>query len=297
LLFNQIDFKNILLTNNENDKLSVNSEILIPEICFTKKSKYRSKQLPEAEVHSSDEMNKEEKIDCLLQCKSCKLTVHQNCYAGSLDESSIYGGGGVDGKSNWLCDKCIWKFTTNYNNKTNDPQCHLCLLRGGAMKQTDDRQKWVHITCCLCLDGITFKNANTRSQINIPFNILNKEKKKFQKCLYCNPFTRHQTVTPTGLTVKCNISTCKNRFHVTCGFFQGNCLFEQADWPNPIKILCHDHAEQYKRKKKIGEINHIPFEFGSHLYLNLNNKIQIAFIKNIEPQIFYEVDFGDGTFR
>ena len=53
---------------NSNSKLPVNSEILIPEVCFMKKSKNKS--------DASEMLIK--KIDCLLQCKMCKLTVHQS---------------------------------------------------------------------------------------------------------------------------------------------------------------------------------------------------------------------------
>ena len=48
--------------------LPKNSEVLIPEMCFTKHSKTRSK-LPDFQ---------RDKIDCLLQCKNCNLTVHQS---------------------------------------------------------------------------------------------------------------------------------------------------------------------------------------------------------------------------
>lgn len=53
--------------NDTNHKLPVNSETFIPEICFTKKTK----------LQSLSDFN-DENIDCLLQCKMCKLTVHQS---------------------------------------------------------------------------------------------------------------------------------------------------------------------------------------------------------------------------
>lgn len=125
------------------------------------------------------------------------------------------------------------------------------MLRGGALKQTDDKQKWAHITCALCVDGVTFKNPNTRSQLNIPPNLFNREKKQTRKCIYCNSFTKHQTMTLAGITVKCNYKSCKNRFHVSCGYMFSSCLIDQADWPNCITILCHEHAEF--RKAEIQE--------------------------------------------
>ena len=52
-------------------KLPVNSEIILSEMSFSKK--YRNKsRLPSLTEFRC------EKIDCLLQCKNCKLTVHQS---------------------------------------------------------------------------------------------------------------------------------------------------------------------------------------------------------------------------
>jgi hypothetical protein len=76
----------------QNVKLPINSEIIIPDSCFYK----------QPIINNSKEVN----IDCLLQCKNCKLTVHQNCYLGNQDASKIYGGGGAGGEKatqNWLC--------------------------------------------------------------------------------------------------------------------------------------------------------------------------------------------------
>lgn len=67
-------FKNTIKDKNENDSnikdrvVPKNSEILIPEICFTKLSKPNRSKLPD--------LHQRENIDCLLQCSNCKLTVH-----------------------------------------------------------------------------------------------------------------------------------------------------------------------------------------------------------------------------
>ena len=214
-------------------RIPINSEILVPEVCFSKKTRSRSF------IDLSE--NKSDNIDCLLQCKLCKLTVHQNCYAGNLDESKICSGGGPIGKDNWLCDKCKWK---NLNAK-NEPECCLCLLHGGALKQSDDKQNWAHITCAICIESVSFKEPNTRAAINIPKNIFNKEKKQLKKCIYCSSFTQFRT-SLSGLTTKCEVKSCKNRFHATCGYLQGNCYFDYADWPRCVSILCHEHADTLK---------------------------------------------------
>jgi hypothetical protein len=247
-------------SSSSSAKLPVNSEVLIPETCFLKKSK---KKLQDTERCGKN-------IDCLLQCKMCKLTVHQSekfkfyilydrsiiltrtlyffvkdCYVGNQDESLIYGGGGADGAGNWLCDKCIWKMTNVRGGRNQqDPACSLCVLNGGALKLADDRHTWAHLTCALGSDGVTFKNAATRSGLNIPSLLLKKERTLNRECTYCNAFTCHQTLSPTGVTIKCKTSSCKNRFHVSCAYLYGKCaFFASSESSEGISFLCHGHAD------------------------------------------------------
>jgi hypothetical protein len=64
------DQKNRIATS-ENRVLPINSEILVPEICFLRQAK--------SGLHSTNLNNLlNENIDRLLQCKFCKLTVHQS---------------------------------------------------------------------------------------------------------------------------------------------------------------------------------------------------------------------------
>lgn len=132
--------------------LPKNSEVIIPEMCFTKHSKTGSK-LPDFQ---------RDKIDCLLQCKNCNLTVHQSCYFGLIDESLI-------NKSAWLCNVCLSK-------AFDEAYCCLCLLRGGALKRTTDKKKWVHLTCTLCISEVSIKDASSRLLFQIPKKLLNDKK-------------------------------------------------------------------------------------------------------------------------
>ncbi len=60
--------------NNENlTIIPVNSEVIVSEVCFTKRSFNKSK------THETLKFKKD-KIDCLLKCKHCKLIVHQSKY-------------------------------------------------------------------------------------------------------------------------------------------------------------------------------------------------------------------------
>lgn len=79
-------------------------------------------------------------------------------------------------KSNWLCNLCL----TNTN--IDDAYCSLCMLRGGALKQTTDKKKWAHISCALCINDVVFKDPSTRSLIQVSKKLFNDKKNQVRVC-------------------------------------------------------------------------------------------------------------------
>jgi hypothetical protein len=68
----------------------------------------------------------------IIFCEGCNVAVHQACYG----IHKIPAG-------DWHCDRCKAKTA---------PQCNLCGLKGGAMKQLLDKpHNWVHVTCIATL--------------------------------------------------------------------------------------------------------------------------------------------------
>ena len=208
--FSDTNLANFNNNNNNNSnkithKLPLNSEIIVSEMCFLKKLARKGKFQNISFTLNSN-------IDCLLKCQLCSLTVHQDCYVGGV---------GNMGSPNWLCDPC------SKAKGIERPYCCLCMLRGGALKQTDDAKNWVHVICALCINGINFRSPHSRSILHIPSSLFIEET-KHDRCVYCGFFTTALTKSPTGLTVKCNFLDCQNRFHVTCGYLQSGCTFGAA---------------------------------------------------------------------
>ena len=54
--------------------------------------------------------------------------------------------------------------------------CCLCLLRGGALKKTTDKKKWVHISCALCISEVTIKDPSMRLLVQIPKKLYDDKK-------------------------------------------------------------------------------------------------------------------------
>lgn len=299
-----IDSHHLVASDSKaNKKIPVNSEILVPESCF-KKKKNVSKKAATAAVDLIDEEINRKSIDCLLQCKSCKLTVHQNCYAGTLDDSLIYGGGGACGEKaahNWMCDKCLSKVKHANGSSSVEPNCMACLMRGGALKQCDDKQKWIHISCALYINGLAFKHPETRTQLHVPLALLNRERKQANHCIYCTPFSKFMTNNPNGLTIKCKHDNCSNRFHVSCAFMHKSVTFLNDLEANTTNVYCHEHApsKSNRQKTKQHSVAHSSSSFfasGLEFQMKQGNKMVQAKIVSSEEQMFYEVDFGDGTY-
>ena len=79
--------------------------------------------------------------DALVYCDSCDVCVHQSCYdikSSALDEES------------WYCDPCA------ADADTENLQCVLCPLKGGALKRVSDKElknRWVHVLCSNYIPG------------------------------------------------------------------------------------------------------------------------------------------------
>lgn len=66
--------------------------------------------------------------------------------------------------------------------------------------------------------------------------------------------------------------------------------------------MCHEHApklkKEYYEKKKLKQTQDVAFENGTLVPIkhDTSERIDYARIVSSQAQIFYEVDFGDGTF-
>lgn len=181
---------------------------------------------------------------------------------GELDESEMTGGGDA---LKWLCDKCAWKRRLEETHKSvvAEPRCCMCMLHGGALKQTDDNS-WAHVVCVLCVndESLGFKDPMTRRGVHVPAKLFKNETRAAHKCVYCRRFTspssgdvldsslphkrdvsNSATTAATSITVKCDVEPCDKRFHVTCAYLYDACLFDLDDWPDCVFIMCDEHAK------------------------------------------------------
>eukprot|EP01135_Chromosphaera_perkinsii_P001855 Nk52_evm4s212 gene=Nk52_evmTU4s212 len=128
----------------------------------------------------------------IVFCDGCDIAVHQYCYGIETIPDGI-----------WLCNRCAMG--------KNDAKCALCPIKEGAMKPTDKKGVWAHVSCGLWIPEIGFKNAELMEPI---CNIETISRSRLNlTCFLCRE--------KVGACIQCDQYCCTKAFHVTCGFKHG----------------------------------------------------------------------------
>ena len=228
----------------------------------------------------------------MYECKSCKLTVHQNCYG--IKNESI---------RNWICDPCKEMNKEEVLNL----ECILCPIKGGAMKKIDlpydchfyneimeyrksngkkipfynshiiipfDKYEnikcvWVHLSCALWNPNIEIGNYEEKKDIK---NIDRIEYCKFNDlCNICNKKFY-------GPCLKCNCDTCNFYFHPECARINHYCMeIEAIEQDLKYNIYCLQHYQNIL--VKIIEKNKIKFFKEISVFNNILDRIVFNYQK------------------
>ncbi|KAI8773862.1 uncharacterized protein LOC106060082 isoform X1 [Biomphalaria glabrata] len=213
-------------------------------------------------------------LSTLLQCHICHVCVHASCYGELKCTSSV----------NWTCTVC-------QQDKPEEIACHLCCLRGGALKPTTDGH-WAHIICTLVISEASFVNVRERAPINNSQITASRYK---LKCSMCSDVTSDNINHPTAC-VQCSFGRCAKSFHVTCGFAAG-AKFEISDWPVPIYVSCLKHVTSHNKAegRHLEQLQDL-MEGELVIAKHRNRRFYWAKIVDVCKKRLYEVDFEDGSF-
>lgn len=244
---------------NKKDKVR-RSLPMIPEMCFAC-SADNPRPLGLNTMLDNDGLSQ------LLTCEECKICVHASCYGVS------------DVTKKWKCTRCTKQMFS--------AECCLCCQRGGALKPTSDG-KWAHIVCALSIPEVKFENIQKREPINA-YKITSERSKL--RCYYCNPLLNSEKT--FGVCVQCSQGRCTSSFHVTCAYAAG-VVYETSDWPFPVYNTCtrHSHKEKGKGERKLNELKKGDRVYAKHK----NTRYYIVDVLKVTNQVFYSVDFDDGSF-
>jgi len=131
--------------------------------------------------------------NAIIFCDGCNVAVHQACYGVTKIP-----------EGEWLCDRCKAKTT---------PQCHLCGLKGGAMKQLFDRpHHWVHVTCVATLPECAPIELDAKIGPEELLERIDKQRWKL-KCEICKEKNRKEI---SGPLIQCIAKKCTKAFHPIC---------------------------------------------------------------------------------
>eukprot|EP00899_Mesostigma_viride_P005814 jgi/Mesvir1/15233/Mv06459-RA.1 len=136
---------------------------------------------------------RDEEVDdnYMLQCDSCRIMVHMQCYGEQRPP---------DG-SPWMCARCLLGSAVSPHVR-----CCVCPVLGGALKPTSDF-RWVHVACALWVPELFFDDAERLEGIT-GVDKIDKSRYKL-KCSVC----RLQGV---GVCIQCEERTCYAAFHPLC---------------------------------------------------------------------------------
>ncbi|XP_060556454.1 uncharacterized protein LOC132717074 isoform X2 [Ruditapes philippinarum] len=234
---------------------------MIPEMCFATST-------DNPNPFGFNTLLDEDGLSPLLVCESCKVCVHASCYGVQHEDGT-----------KWKCTRCL--------KQEVEAECVLCTLRGGALKPTKDGQ-WAHIVCALTIKEVKFEDIQRREPINTSNITIARIR---LKCQYCNGMVSDPTFV-RRTCVQCSNGRCTLSFHVTCAHAAG-VVFETSDWPHPVYITCSRHMHLTKQKER----KLTPLEVGDRVIAkHKNTRYYVAEVLDCRDQVFYEVDFDDGSF-
>lgn len=124
-----------------------------------------------------------------LQCDTCRMMVHANCY-GEREPS---------GGELWHCQLC------RPGAPKKRPPCCLCPIPGGAMKRTTDG-RWAHLTCATWIPETCLVDIKRMEPID-GLNRINKDRWKLI-CSICE--------VPFGACIQCSDQNCRVAYHPLC---------------------------------------------------------------------------------
>ncbi|XP_068636805.1 uncharacterized protein [Aristolochia californica] len=133
-------------------------------------------------------------LNCLLQCDSCKVPVHQKCYG--VKEVT---------EEKWLCSWC----KQNAGTVVKRP-CLLCPKGGGALKPVGKdcagQENFSHLVCCQWMPEVYVENSETMEPV-LNIEEIKDTRRKLVCCLCKDKY---------GVCIQCSHGTCRNSFHPIC---------------------------------------------------------------------------------
>jgi len=135
----------------------------------------------------------------MVTCVKCSRHFHSNCYGVHWIRKSIQATG-----NGFQCQSCLnsIKFPT---------VCELCGNSGGDVRRHRTENVFCHLSCVTMFANIRYTDEKYKSFFH-DYNLTSYTKEHY-KCIFCqNRPDKNQC----KVTLKCYVSACYKRFHITC---------------------------------------------------------------------------------
>ncbi|GMS91057.1 hypothetical protein PENTCL1PPCAC_13232, partial [Pristionchus entomophagus] len=173
---------------------------------------------------------KEDNDDPMIFCDGCNICLHLTCYG--LTEVP---------EGHWECDMCRAVGFTRHDRL----KCSLCPNTGGAMKEVEGGDKWVHVSCAMWIPEIKFTYTKAGREVVAGLEPIHDQRWQL-KCSICD--------LRTGACIQCEYRACATAFHTTCAQRSGVCdvLHEknEADESVNFHAFCKRHTLVRKRERE-----------------------------------------------
>ncbi|KAM9848656.1 lysine-specific demethylase 4A [Aulostomus maculatus] len=237
---------------------------LIPEMSFTTTTEEDS----ECEEQPVTPYLGEDGTSLLISCSQCSVRVHTSCYG--VDPTSV--------SKEWKCARCKANAMTE--------NCCLCSLRGGALQKANNN-KWVHVLCAVAVLEARFVNITERSPVDLSGIPLQRFK---LKCYYC----KKRMKKASGCCVQCSHGRCPTAYHPTCAQAAG-VLMQPDDWPFVVHVTCCRHKGPTQIERNKAAMHELTV--GQKVICkHKNGRYYQCDVVQLSKEIFYEVNFDDGSF-
>ncbi|XP_026441028.1 histone-lysine N-methyltransferase ATX5-like [Papaver somniferum] len=161
----------------------------------------------------------------IIICNRCQIAVHQECY----------GARNVQDFTSWVCRAC--------EEPDVKRECCLCPVKGGALKPTDIKTLWVHVTCAWFQPEVSFASDEIMEPalgiLSIPSNnfvkvcvICQQMHGSCTQCYKCSTYYHTMCASRAGYRMELHCEEVKGKQITKMVSY---CAFHKA--PNPDNAL------------------------------------------------------------
>ncbi|GMT03860.1 hypothetical protein PENTCL1PPCAC_26034, partial [Pristionchus entomophagus] len=167
--------------------------------------------------------------DPMIFCDGCNICLHVTCY-------------GLTGipEGDWECDMCKAVGFARHDRL----KCAVCPNTGGAMKEVEGGNKWVHMACAMWIQEIRFTQTKAGQLVVASLDSI-PDRRWQLKCRICDQ--------RMGACIQCDSPRCVTAFHITCAQKNGAYEFSQkVDKDKSVEYVAYCKRHTKERKKMDG---------------------------------------------